>query len=400
MSRYELHTAKKKKCLRYHLAHRLADFLLNVSQNISYRSVPAMGNGLLTMNREPQRMIFPIYPDGFLTESVVDSLSSGVIFSDGNGILTFMNRKAETLLNVFKETVIGKRIDMLPLRTPLYKVMSEDCRDCPLEMNIFGRIVEVRSSELLSPDNEILGTITELFDVTAERQERRKREEFVAKMTHDLKSPLMVMQGYMQAMKLGMWGEIDSNLKKILDDMSRSGKCLCSMIEDLLDVYRLEMGLVQIKRRSCDAAALLERCCHDRRMEADECGVTLELVIPRSLPEVDLDEKQFSRVLANIIGNAVKFTSRHGRISITALLIGENLHIAVQDTGIGISENDLKRIFMKYHRAENAAGFKGSGLGLTLSKEIVEAHGGTIDVVSSEGDGSTFTIIIPIREQV
>lgn len=359
-----------------------------------------MGNNLLTINRDTQRMVYSVHPDGFLNESVVDSLSSGVIFSDDNGILTFMNRKAETLLNVFKETVIGKRIDMLPLRTPLYKVMSEDCREFSLEMNIFGRIIEVRSSELLSPDNEVLGNITELFDVTEERRERRNREEFVAKMTHDLKSPLMVMQGYMQAIKLGMLGKVDPNLGKIIDDMARSGKSLHSMIEDLLDIYRLEMGLVQILRRSCDAAELLENCCRDRQMEADEFGISLDLTIPCPLPMVELDEKQMTRVFANIIGNAVKFTPRDGSIAISAIMQDDNLHIAVHDTGIGISEKDLPRIFTKYYRSENAAGFKGSGLGLALSKEIVEAHGGRIEVVSTEGMGSIFTIIIPIREQV
>jgi signal transduction histidine kinase len=357
-----------------------------------------MGNGLLTMSMKSHGTFFTEIPDGYIAESIVDSLSTGVIFTDCNGILTFMNRKAEILLQVFKETVIGKRIDMLPLRTPVYKVMSEDCRDFPLEMNICGRVIEVRSSGLFSPENELLGDITELFDVTLERREKRSREEFVAKMTHDLKSPLMVMQGYMQAVKLGMWGEIHPKVGKILEDMERSGKSLYSMIEDLLDVYRLEMGLVQIKRQSCDLRTLLEECCRDRRLEADEQGVSLTLRIPEELPPMELDIKHLSRVFANVIGNAVKFTSRRGKVTVTAFMRGDDLHVAVRDTGIGISEKDIPRVFNKYFRAEQAAGFKGTGLGLALSKEIVEAHGGAIAIESVEGKGSTFTVILPIRE--
>jgi signal transduction histidine kinase len=357
-----------------------------------------MASGLLTMNRNKKDTLFTAFSETFLADSFLDSLSTGVIFTDCGGVLTFMNRKAERLLQVFKETVIGKRIDMLPLRTPLYKVMSEDCRDVPLEMNICGRVLQVRSSEVLSVEKELLGSIYELSDVTLERDEKRSREEFVAKMTHDLKSPLMVLQGYVQAIKLGMWGDIHPKLQKTLEDMERSGKSLYSMIEDLLDVYRLEMGLVQIKRLPCDLSALLESCCHDRQLEADEQGVTLLLKVPRKCQKVELDTKQFSRVFANIVGNAVKFTSRGGSVTVSAQIRKGNFQVSVRDTGIGIAEKDTPFVFKKYFRTEQAAGFKGSGLGLALSKEIVEAHGGKIEVESVMGKGSVFTVIAPIKE--
>lgn len=357
-----------------------------------------MGTGLLTVNSDVQRTYYSTISATYLAESVVDSLSSGVIFSDVTGVLTFMNRAAETYLHVFKETVLGKRIDMLPLRTPLYKVMSEDCRDFPVEMSICGRVLEVRSSQVFTPENEPLGNLVELFDVSQERREKRSREEFVAKMTHDLKSPLMVMQGYIQAIRLGMLGDVEPKLAGSLRDMERSGKNLHAMIEDLLDVYRLEMGLIQVRRKNCDLHAFLDGCCRDRQMEAEEHDITLTLRVPRELPDVELDEKQLSRVFANLIGNAIKFTPHGGAVTITALVRGENLHVAVRDTGIGISSADLPHIFKKYFRSEKVAGFKGSGLGLALSREIVDAHGGTIDVESVDGKGSKFTVILPIHE--
>jgi len=357
-----------------------------------------MARGVLTMNRKNNDTLFTAFSETFPADSFLDSLSTGVIFTDCGGVLTFMNRKAERLLAVFKETVIGKRIDMLPLRTPIYKVMSEDCRDVPLEMNICGRVLKVRSSEVLSAENALLGSIYELTDVTLERDEKRSREEFVAKMTHDLKSPLMVLQGYVQAIKLGMWGDIHPKLQKTLEDMERSGMSLYSMIEDLLDVYRLEMGLVQIKRLPCDLPALLETCCHDRQLEAEEQGVTLLLKVPRKCQKVELDVKQFSRVFANIVGNAVKFSPRGSTVTVSAQIRKGNFHVSVKDSGIGIAEKDKALVFKKYFRTEQAAGFKGSGLGLALSKEIVEAHGGTIEVDSVEGQGSVFTVIAPIKE--
>ncbi len=357
-----------------------------------------MGNNILTMNRDLDLAGLSLYSDGFYSEAIVDSLSSGVIFSDPLGVLTFMNKKAESLLQVIKETVIGKRIDMLPLRTPLYKVMSEECRDNPIEMNIFGKVIEVRSSEIFGMGNVVLGHLTELFDVTRERLDKRQREEFVAKMTHDLKSPLMVLQGYMQAIRLGMSGDVPPKLRKTLDDMERSGKSLHGMIEDLLDVYRLEMGLVQIKRTQCDLAVFLHECCQDRYLEAEEQGIILQVETSNPGDTVALDRKQMGRVLANVIGNAIKFTHRGGSISIRGGERNGSVHILVRDSGIGIPAGDLPHIFKKYYRSAQAAGFKGSGLGLALSKEIVEAHGGAIQVESVPGQGSTFTIIIPVCE--
>ncbi|MDY0281310.1 MAG: ATP-binding protein [Salinivirgaceae bacterium] len=377
----------------------MADFLLNNAEKSIQGSEKAMGNGLLTVNGDTQGEFYSTISQACVADSVVDSLSSGVIFTDVSGILTYMNRAAETFLKVFKETVLGKRVDMLPLRTPLYKILSEDYRDFPVEMNIFGRVIEVRSSAVLSADNDMLGNIVELLDVSRERREKRNREEFVAKMTHDLKSPLMVMQGYIQAIRLGMLGEIEPKLAGTLADMERSGKNLHAMIEDLLDVYRLEMGLVQVRRKRCDIRRFLEECCRDRQLEVDEQGLTLVLKMCRSFPEAEFDEKQLSRVFANIIDNAVKFTPRHGKITVTAAVRRENLHVSVRDTGIGIEADDIPHIFNKYYRSEKAAGFKGSGLGLALSREIVEAHGGTITVKSLEGKGSTFTVIVPIHER-
>jgi len=332
-----------------------------------------------------------------IAESLVDSLSSGVIFVNNAGILTFMNKKAEMILHVFKEAVLGKRVDMLPLRTPVYKVMSENCRDFPLEMSILGRGIVVRSTEVIATDGAVLGEMTELLDVTAEKKEKRQREEFVAMMTHDLKSPLMVMLGYVQAIKLGMWGSVDPQINSSIDEIERSGHSLSSMIENMLDVYRLEIGLVQINRQCCDIREILEGCYRDCKLEADDQWVNLTLTINEEIPPMQVDSKQLARVFANLIGNAIKFTPRNGIVTTTAEVVDGILEVAVQDTGIGISGKDISRIFNKYFRSEQAAGFKGTGLGLTISRAIVEEHGGIIEVESSEGLGSTFTVKIPVK---
>jgi signal transduction histidine kinase len=369
----------------------------NCMDNAKQRGENAMGRAVIAL-QDKKNDYYHNYEDfNPVAESLVDNLSSGVIFVNKAGILTFMNKKAETILHVCKESVLGKRVDMLPLRTPIYKVMSENCRDFMLEMSIMGRGIVVRTTEVISPDGTVLGEMTEINDVTAEKMEKRQREEFVAMMTHDLKSPLMVMLGYVQAIKLGMWGSVDPQIQSSIIEIERSGGNLSSMIENMLDVYRLEVGLVQINPKYSDVREILERCYRDCRLEAEDQWVNLTLSIHEEIPSMLVDSKQLARVFTNLIGNAIKFTPRNGHVAITAGVVDGNLEVLVKDTGIGISAKDISRIFNKYFRSEQAAGFKGTGLGLTISRSILEAHGGMVEVESVLGCGSTFTVKLPIK---
>lgn len=356
-----------------------------------------MGKSLKAMQEGRDDSCLNSGADMFIAESLVENLSSGVIFLNNAGILTYMNKKAETILNVYKGAVLGKRVDTLPLRTPLYKVMSDNCRDLPMEMCILGRGILVRSTEVKSPSGALLGELTELFDVTAEKKEKRQREEFVAMMTHDLKSPLMVMLGYIQAIKLGMWGSVDSQIQSSINEIERSGHNLNSIIENVLDFYRMETGQVRINRQRCDILEILEGCCKDVKLEAEEHCINLMLSANEEIPPMLYDCKQLARVFANLIGNSIKFSPRNGNVLITAAVKEGILAVSVEDKGIGISSEDILQIFNKYFRSQQASGFKGTGLGLTISRAIVEAHGGVIEVESTEGVGSTFTVKIPVK---
>ncbi len=330
-------------------------------------------------------------------ESLVDSMSVGVIFVDRAGILTWMNTKSETILNMDRKSFLGKRIDMLPLKTPLYKIMSENCREFPLEMNILGRGIMVRSREVKAKDGKVLGEITELQDVTDEKKEKRQKEEFVAMMTHDLKSPLMVMLGHVQALKMGMCGDIDSQIRASIVEIEKSGVNLCSMIENVLDIYRLETGLVQIKSTLTDIAAVVEKCFLDGAVYAEDKDITMNLSRRGTVPPVLADGRQLARVFNNLLENAIKFTPAGGKISVLATVRDDEVCVSFQDTGIGIASKELPKIFNKFYRAEKASGFKGTGLGLTISRAIMEAHGGTIEVESIEEMGSIFTVKMPLQ---
>lgn len=327
---------------------------------------------------------------------IVEHAGFGIIHVSGDGFVSIINRKAEELLQVSRSEVKGKRVDMLPLRTPLYKVLGDACDNVPVEISINGLVLSVRGEDLAGVAGVSLGRIIEIRDISEEKREKKQRDEFVAMMTHDLKSPLTVVLGYIHAMKDELGRRVDNSLGNCLGEMEKSSTKLLSMIEDIMDAYRLEVGLLKIERESCDIRSLLAGCCHDGMQEAVIRGSQFRESIPEAMPQLLADPKQLARVFANLIGNALKFTPRRGSIEVLARCTDENLEVEVRDTGIGIPHNEVDRVFNKYFRSSASAGFKGSGLGLTISKAIVEAHGGTITVTSEEGKGSSFTVILPI----
>jgi len=331
-----------------------------------------------------------------VAETLLERIDSGVVHLDGTGTVAFMNRKAEEILRIGRAEVLGRRVDMLPLRTPIYRVLSEDSHDAPLEVSVDGAVILVRSTAVPESGGGC-GELFELRDISCEKREKRQREEFVAMMTHDLKSPLTVIMGYAQALLGEMPAKVDASLHLFIREIDKSSGKMLTMIDDVLDAYRLEAGLLQIDRQPCNVRVLLEGCCSDGQREAVVHGAAFQSDLSPEAPTLNLDCKQIARVFANLIGNAVKFTPRRGTIGVSSALQDGFFAVEVSDTGIGIPPDEVPRIFNKYFRASAARGFKGTGLGLTISKAIVEAHGGSILVESQAGKGSRFSVLLPLE---
>jgi PAS domain S-box-containing protein len=334
-----------------------------------------------------------------VVETIFEAIGRGVIFTNPDGIVTHMNSTAEEMLDVERGAVIGKKVYMLPLRTPVYRVLSENCRDSHVDITVKGRVYAVLASEVRSRQGEALGEMTEIWDITERKKEKRQWEEFVAMITHDLKSPLTVINGYLQMMKMGVYGTLSKKLCDVVEQMEHSGNRLFSMIEELLESYQLEVGYLNISRERCAIETILNECYSENLNEARDKNIGLRLSVDEGIPPVNVDCKQFSRVFNNLIGNAVKFTPSGGLVSVSAGAASGNLWVRIDDTGIGIPSKDLPRVFSKYFRSAAASGYKGSGLGLAISRAVVEAHNGDIKVESTEGEGSSFTVMIPLIEE-
>jgi signal transduction histidine kinase len=230
------------------------------------------------------------------------------------------------------------------------------------------------------------------------REMSAMKEEFLALTTHDLRSPLTVISGVINFFSSGRLGDLTSEQKNMVEMMERNTQNLIELVNDLLDASKLESGTMRLDLASIELRGLVEELRKQMLPLAREKEIALEEHLPDDLPLLKADRAKLRRVLVNLISNALKFTPRGGRVGLRARPeAGGWVRVAVTDNGVGIAPDDLSDIFDKYAQARSRAtrSEKGTGLGLYITRQLVELHGGRIEVQSEVGRGSTFSFTIP-----
>lgn len=231
----------------------------------------------------------------------------------------------------------------------------------------------------------------------AEEKERMKMD-LVSSLAHDIKSPLGIVMGFAE-MLIDMLEEVKGD-KQHLDMLARiqtSGQRIVNLVTGFLDASKAEVGKLEIAHRPVSFNTLLEDVVREQQAELERKQLTLDLKLDKQLPEIMGDAAQLDRVFWNLIGNAIKFTPTGGKINVSCKRENGYISVAVQDTGIGIPQDELPLLFTQFKRLKGAAKIEGTGLGLFIVKTLVEAHKGSIRVESVDEQGSTFTVRIPIR---
>jgi signal transduction histidine kinase len=217
-------------------------------------------------------------------------------------------------------------------------------------------------------------------------------------MSHELRTPLNAIIGFSQVLRDEMFGEVNEKQAEYLDDIVSSGNHLLALINDVLDLSKVEAGQVELEMAPFSLRDALERGVVMVREWATRDGVSVALAADPDADVVEGDERRIRQVIFNLISNAVKFTPAGGAIDVDSSRVNGEVRVAVSDTGPGIAPEDRKRIFDEFQQAE--AGLdqrEGTGLGLAVSKRLVELHGGRIWVESELGKGSTFVFTLPVR---
>ncbi|MEK3836872.1 MULTISPECIES: HAMP domain-containing sensor histidine kinase [unclassified Paenibacillus] len=349
--------------------------------------------------------------------SVLRSMSDAVITFDIEGRIILTNPHGQTLLETWSDLAWEEEEDngLLPKAAassevppplrPLFFSTLEGGGDQRSNVHVRQGVWSVHMAPLYSEDH-LRGAVAVLRDVTEEVRLEKMRRDFVANVSHEIRTPLSMMQGYSEALLDGMASspEESSELVQVIHDESlRMGR----LVKDLLDLARMEAGHTDMLKARVDVGELLERVYRKFSVRAKERDIMLEL----KKPEQELllgaaDEDKLEQVLTNLLDNAFRHTPADRRISIlagTVVLEGRSLvEIAIRDQGAGINPEDLPFIFERFYKADKArlrGETGGTGLGLAIVKNIVESHHGSIYASSKLGEGTTFTLRLPVEKQ-
>jgi GAF domain-containing protein len=227
----------------------------------------------------------------------------------------------------------------------------------------------------------------------------KHKSEFLANMSHELRTPLNAIIGFSEVLIEKMFGEVNDKQLDYLKDIHESGKHLLSLINDILDLSKIEAGRMELELSRFHLPSAIGNAMTLVRERAQRHGIQLGQAIDPALGEVEADERKVKQILLNLLSNAVKFTPDGGRVDVTAQLDTDKVEIAVRDTGVGIAPEDQAQLFEEFKQVgrDGARKAEGTGLGLALTKKFVELHGGAIRVQSAPGAGATFTVSLPLR---
>jgi signal transduction histidine kinase len=225
------------------------------------------------------------------------------------------------------------------------------------------------------------------------------KSDFLANMSHELRTPMTAIIGFSQVLREGIFGEVNAKQAEYLDDILSSSNHLLSLINDVLDLSKVEAGQVALQAAPFSLQDALDRGVSMVREQATTEGVEISLHRNGSLDVVSGDERRIRQVIFNLLSNAVKFTPAGGQVDISAARVDGEMRVSVADNGPGIASEDLDRIFEEFQQTDAGARQReGTGLGLALSKRFVEMHGGRIWCESEVGKGSTFSFTLPLKQ--
>jgi signal transduction histidine kinase len=270
-----------------------------------------------------------------------------------------------------------------------------------------GRIIERQLTRM--PDGGLLATYLDIterkrFEADLRRAKEeaelasRTKTEFLANMSHELRTPLNAVIGFAEIMQGEVYGPLgDPRYGAYAADIRDSGQHLLNLINDLLDVSKIEFGKVELTEETVDLTGIIDSCMRLMRDRADQAGLELTAHTPPSLPYLRADNRRLKQILLNLMSNAVKFTPEGGQVTVRAALADGGLNIVVSDTGIGIAAHDLAKALQPFGQIDSrmTRKYQGTGLGLPLTKSMIELHGGRLRLESAVGRGTTATLWLP-----
>lgn len=337
------------------------------------------------------------------TEAIIMNFTDGLLMFDPNGKISLLNRQAEIFLKIKSGSVVGKTIKeisdsrKLKFLTVLMKSSGETTRK---EIKLSESLILEASVVPVKKDKINLGILIVLHDITREKMIERMKTEFVSLAAHQLRTPLSSMKWSLRMLLDGEFCSINKQQEEILKITYESNERIIHLINDLLDVTSIEEGKYIKKLTEVDMVQIVKNALAVFKKEAVEKKVNLEFIEPTGkFPRIMADAEKIGLVLENLLENAIRYSFTGGTVKVFLSNNRKEIKIDVSDVGIGIPKHQQIRAFDKFFRATNAVKIdtNGTGLGLFLTKNIVEAHGGKIWFESKENEGTDFHFTLSVK---
>lgn len=334
-------------------------------------------------------------------DAVISSMFEGVMLTDEKGSILMMNPSLRKLFLIDSATEGKRPIEILRnnkiqeivdniIKTSRRYAAEETLAGMPEEKTILINGAPVMRN------NRMQGAILVFHDITELRHLERIRKDFVANVSHELRTPLSNIKGYAETLLAGALQD-KNNSRDFTEIIHKESERLSKIIDDLLDIARIESGKMDMAFLAVEAGPLVTKVCDILKKSALDKSIRIDISIPGDTPKLLADEGRLAQVLLNLLDNAIKYTPEHGSIKVRASKADGFVQFDVSDTGIGIPDNDIPRIFERFYRVDKARSRElgGTGLGLSIVKHLIQAHGGQVWVRSALGKGSTFSFTIP-----
>jgi PAS domain S-box-containing protein len=345
--------------------------------------------------------------------TLISHLSDGVMATDGEKQVALANPAFLKLTGHRGESPTGRPVVELIQNERLLQMMDEALSMPPDQ---FTELTEEFDHGTLAENKETvltvrcipfrdrlhrnLGTVTVVHDITALKKMDQIKSEFVSMVAHEIKSPMNSVLALVKVIQDRLAGEVTEKQQELLGRISEKIKGLSDLAAELLDLSRIESGLITLEKEKLQLSSLLTEqvAFHQTRAQGKNIHLSLESVL--ELPPILANKRAIEEIFANLLTNAIKYTPEGGTVSVSASSDKDYVHVAVKDTGFGISKENLARIFERFYRVKDdkTRMISGTGLGLAIVKSITEAHNGRIEAESEPDRGSTFHVFLPIMQ--
>jgi PAS domain S-box-containing protein len=344
-------------------------------------------------------------------DNIIHHMADGLVVIDAQGKVLMANPTAESLLGIGKQDIgkpLKERVAGEHLLT-LVKNLSAD-KEAPVQKDIelfspnesTKKVLRTSSAVVEDNSGNTVGMVTILNDITKQKEVENLKDMFLANVSHELRTPLVAIEKSISLILSKAAGEIPETQNQFLAIAQRNLKRLALLINDLLDLSKLEAGKMQLAFEPSPVEKIIDESVETFNTWAQTKLINIEKNVQAGLPQVFMDPNRIIQVLNNLISNAIKFTFEKGKIIVSANLNpqSQEIGISVEDNGVGMTKESLEKIFNKFYQVgeKMQTEVRGTGIGLSIAKEIVELHGGKIWVESQKGKGTKFTFSLPLNK--